>query len=55
MPVEEDRAAFMEMVAPWKSIMMARLKSGLIASFWHSPQPNILATPEVLVYSPYIK
>jgi hypothetical protein len=39
-----------EIVAPWKSIKMDRLKSGLIASVWLSPHPSILATPEMFVY-----
>jgi hypothetical protein len=44
-----------EMVAPWKSIMIDRLKSGRIASFWLSPLLSTLATPEMLFYSPYIR
>jgi hypothetical protein len=44
-----------EMVALWKSIMMDRLKSGRIASFWLSPHPITLKTPESLNNHPYIK
>ena len=35
--------------------MMERLKSGLIASLWRSPQSSILAAPEKFIYTLYIK
>ena len=43
-----------EMMAPWKSIMMARLKSGRINSFWLSPLSSTLEPPELLIYPYYI-
>lgn len=43
-----------EIVAPWKSIMMDRLKSGRIASFRLSPLAGTLETSKSLIYSAYI-
>ena len=36
-------------VAPWKSIMMVRLKSGRITSFWLSPLLSIFEPPDLLI------
>jgi hypothetical protein len=41
-------------VAPWKSIMMVRLKSGRITSFWLSPLLSIFEPPDLLIIPPYI-
>jgi hypothetical protein len=43
------------MVAPWKSILMARLKSSRITSFWLSPLSSILEAADLLILPPYIK
>ena len=43
-----------EIVAPWKSIVMARLKSGWITSYWLSPLARIFEPPDLLIMPPYI-
>ena len=40
-------------LAPWKSILMARVKSGRIPSFWLSPLPSSLDPPNDDYYSLY--
>ena len=42
-------------LAPSKSIIIARLKSSRIASFWLSPLSSTSEPPGLLIYHPYIK
>jgi hypothetical protein len=44
-----------EIVAPWKSIVMARLKSGWITSYWLLPIASTFEPPDLLIMLPYIR